>query len=138
MLRFSKTRHSDQVVRRMSFYPTLLSTFYPYENYNETDYTGIDFSLSYRKSFGDVSLNALWNLLYAQSAHVTYDELYPNSYQYHAGKPTDAIWGLAFTGFFRSDAEAVAANQRFGTIRRGDMSYLDKDDNKQEIGRAHV
>lgn len=126
-----KTRHSDQVVRRMSFYPTLLSTFYPYENYNETDYTGFDFSLSYRKSFGDVSLNALWNLLYAQSAHITYDELYPNSYQYHAGKASDAIWGLAFTGFFKSDAEALAANQRFGTIRRGDMSYLDKDDNKQ-------
>ncbi|MDP4238101.1 MAG: SusC/RagA family TonB-linked outer membrane protein [Bacteroidota bacterium] len=126
---FYKTRYAGQVVQRFNYYPTLMSSFIPYENYNETDYSGFDGSITYNKKLGDFSILATFSLLYATSEYVKVDETHDNAYQYLVGTSPDAIRGLKFTGFFPTDAQAQAANQQFGTIRRGDMSYLDKDGN---------
>jgi len=126
---FFKTLYTDQVVQRFNYYPTLMSSFIPYENYNETDYTGVDVSISYVKKLGDFTLTTGLSLLSAEPKYVKVDEIHDNSYQYLAGTAPDAIRGLKFTGFFATDAQAQAANQQFGTIRRGDMSYADLDKN---------
>lgn len=126
---FYKTRYADQIVQRLNYYPTLMSTFIPYENYNVTDYTGANASITYKKKIGEFSLSAGFSLLYAESKYVKVDEIHDNTYQYLVGTATDAFRGLKFTGFFATDAQAAAAHQQFGTIRRGDMSYADLDKN---------
>jgi len=122
-----KTRHSDKVVQRVNYYPTMMSTFIPYENYNELDYSGIDASVVLNKKIGEISLTTGVSLLYSKSEYIKVDEVYDNPYQYRAGTAVDAFRGLKCTGFFATDAEAKAANQQYGTIRRGDLAYVDLD-----------
>ena len=122
-----KTRYAGQIIQRFNYYPTLMSSFIPYENYNETEYTGFDGTITYNKKLGDFSITAAFSLLYSESKYIKVDEVHDNAYQYLVGTSPDAIRGLKFTGFFATDAQAQAAHQQYGTIRRGDMSYLDKD-----------
>ncbi|MEI6753261.1 MAG: SusC/RagA family TonB-linked outer membrane protein [Paludibacter sp.] len=123
------THYADIITQRLNYYPGMISTFIPYENYNETSYTGLDVSLKYQKNFGKLHFSAGLNVLYSISEYVKRDEIHNNAYQYLVGKPTDTFWGLKNLGFFSTDAEALAANQRFGAIRRGDIKYADMDGN---------
>lgn len=121
------TNYAGQIVKRQSAYPAFMSRLIPYENYNETTYNGLDLSLSYSKQFGDFRLTSRMNWLYTYSKVRRLDEFYENDYQYRQGKSADLIWGLKNLGFFRTDEEALASNQSFGTIRRGDLQYVDAD-----------
>ncbi|MFZ4724424.1 MAG: SusC/RagA family TonB-linked outer membrane protein [Paludibacter sp.] len=123
------TNYSDQIIQRLNYYPGILSTFIPYENFNETSYSGLDVSLKFQKNFGKLLFSAGLNMLYSVSEFIKRDEIHNNDYQYLVGKPTDTYWGLKNLGFFNTDAEALAANQRFGAIRRGDIKYADMDGN---------
>lgn len=126
---YFKTLYTDQIIQRLNYYPAFVSTFIPYENYNETSYSGLDFSLKYQKKIDYFALSCWINVLYSTSEYLKRDEIHNNQYQYLVGKPTDSYWGLKSLGFFTSDTEAQAANQRFGTIRRGDIKYQDMDGN---------
>ena len=126
---YFNTLYSDQILQRVNFYPSIISTLIPFENYGETSYSGIDISLKYQKKIHDITLSFGANMLYSISSSVKLDEIHTNNYQYLAGKPTDTFWGLKSLGFFATDAEAIAANQKFGTIRRGDIKYADLDGN---------
>ncbi|MDD4991826.1 MAG: SusC/RagA family TonB-linked outer membrane protein [Paludibacter sp.] len=123
------TKYKDQVVQRLNHYPTLMSSFVPFENYNETDYQGVDVTAVYKKQFGEFLFSAGLTVLFAESKYVKVDEIHENGFQYYTGTAPDAFRGLTFTGFFASDAQAQSAHQQYGTIRRGDMSYLDLDGN---------
>lgn len=140
---YFSTRYSDQIIQRLNYYPAVTSTFVPYENYNETAYSGLDVSLKYQKKVGEVFISTGVNILYSTSEYIKRDEIHNNAYQYLVGQPTDTYWGLKSLGFFSTDAEALAANQQFGTIRRGDIKYADLDGNgfiddndKTAIGNA--
>lgn len=122
-------RYANQITQRLNFYPGIISTFIPYENYNETEYSGIDFSLKYQKTINKLKISTGLNVLYSKSEFIKRDEIHNNDYQYLVGKPTDTYWGLKSLGFFSTDAEAIAARQSFGTIRRGDIKYEDLDGN---------
>ncbi|BCI62066.1 SusC/RagA family TonB-linked outer membrane protein [Coprobacter secundus] len=125
------TRYDGQVIKRNSYYPAYLSSFFAYENYNADRYMGFDAAISYTKKWGDFSLTAGLNMLYARSKVVVRDEVYNNAYQYRKGKPVDAIFGLQNLGFFNNDAEiASAAEQKFGTVRPGDIHYIDQNSDK--------
>jgi len=126
---YFRTNYTDQITKRSNYYPAFISTYIPYENYNQTSYSGIDASLKYKKKFGDFYIESGINLLYSTSEYIKLDEIHNNNYQYLVGKPTDSYWGLTNLGFFNTDAEAKAANQRFGSIRRGDIHYVDNDGN---------
>ena len=126
---YFKTLYTDQIIQRVNYYSTLASTFIPYENYNETAYSGLDVSLKYQKKIHDLILSCGINILYSTSEYIKRDEIHNSQYQYLVGQPTDAYWGLKSLGLFTTDAEAQAANQRFGTIRRGDINYQDMDGN---------
>jgi hypothetical protein len=123
------TNYADQVIQRTSNYPSFYSTAIPFENYNETKYSGIDISINYKKAWRDLIITAGLNLLYSTSEYIKVDEIHNNSYQYLVGQSTDTYWGLKSLGFFATDADATAAHQTFGTIRRGDIKYADLDGN---------
>ncbi|MFZ4581371.1 MAG: SusC/RagA family TonB-linked outer membrane protein [Paludibacter sp.] len=126
---YFSTLYADQLTQRANYYPAFISTTLPYVNYNETSYSGIDISLKFQKKIGEVTLAANLNTLYSVSEYVKRDEIHNNDYQYLVGKPTDTFWGLKNLGMFATDAEAIAANQKYGTIRRGDIHYQDLDAN---------
>ena len=126
---YFSTLYTDQITQRLNYYPGFISTFVPYENYNETSYSGLDIAIKYQKKLGKVTLGTGLNVLYSVSEYVKRDEIHNNAYQYLVGTPTDSYRGLKNLGLFATDAEATAANQLFGTIRRGDIHYADLDGN---------
>ena len=137
------THYTDQITQRFNYYPSLISSLIPYENYNETAYTGLDVSIKYQKKWNDFRFSTLLNVLYSNSEYLIRDEIHNNDYQYLVGQSSDTYWGLKSLGFFKTDEEALAANQRFGTVRRGDIHYADlngdgfvDDNDKFAIGNA--
>ena len=111
------------------------SSFVPYSNYNSDQRTGVDFYLNFNKRIGDID----WTLgasgtYYTTKAVKRADALtYENSYQYRAGKPLDAIWGLKSNGFYADANEVAAANgvtgpkPAFGSaLAPGDIKYIDQ------------
>jgi hypothetical protein len=54
-------------------------------------------------------------------------EVYQDQYQYRAGKPIDAIWGLQNLGFFQDQNDINnSAKQAFGQVKPGDIKYRDQ------------
>lgn len=104
-----------------------VSSFIPYVNYNDDKRIGFDFSLGLHKKLGEVD----WNLgivgTYYKTTATKRAEVYQDQYQYRAGKPLDAIWGLQSLGFFQ-DANDIAASpaQTYGQVKPGDIKYKDQ------------
>lgn len=120
------TRNTGQIVQR-TIYPGLLSNYVPYENYNETGYSGGELGLIWSKSIGELSFDLGTNLLYATSNQVKRDEIWQNEYQERQGRPADAIFALEAVGLFRDDADIQNSPvQQFGQVRPGDIKYKDQ------------
>lgn len=117
-------------VRFPSFFSTyyLEASFAPYINNNANRRTGFDFGVNFNKEFGEFALQVGVNGTYYDTKALKRDEIYENAYQYREGKPIDGIWGYRCEGFFATDEEAAAANQRAlggGKLRAGDLKYTD-------------
>ncbi|MGF1924873.1 MAG: SusC/RagA family TonB-linked outer membrane protein, partial [Bacteroidia bacterium] len=115
------------------------SSFVPFSNYNSDQRTGFDFYLNFNKRIGAVD----WTLGTSGSYYTTKATkradiyMYENSYQYRAGRPLDAIWGLKSDGFYMDAAEVAAANgingakPAFGSsLTPGDIRYVDQNGDK--------
>lgn len=117
-------------VRFPSFFSTSYpeASFAPYINNNANRRTGFDFGVNFNKEFGEFALQVGVNGTYYDTKALKRDEIYENAYQYREGKPIDGIWGYRCEGFFATDEEAAAANQRAlggGKLRAGDLKYTD-------------
>lgn len=117
-------------VRFPSFFSTYNpeASFAPYINNNANRRTGFDFGVNFNKEFGEFALQVGVNGTYYDTKALKRDEIYENAYQYREGKPIDGIWGYRCEGFFATDEEAAAANQRAlggGKLRAGDLKYTD-------------
>jgi TonB-linked SusC/RagA family outer membrane protein len=106
-------------------YPS--SSFIPYVNYNSDDRIGFDYNLRINKNVGDVKMSlGLTGTYYTTKANKR-AEVYEDAYQYRAGKPIDAIWGLQSNGFFMDQADIDnSPEQAFGEVKPGDIKYLDQ------------
>lgn len=115
------------------------SSFVPFSNYNSDQRTGFDFYLNFNKRIGAVD----WTLGASGSYYTTKATkradifMYENSYQYRAGKPLDAIWGLKSDGFYMDAAQVAAADgvngakPAFGSgLAPGDIRYIDQNGDK--------
>jgi len=125
------TKNTGQLVQRTTF-PAYLYLNIPYENYNETSYTGGELGVVLTKSLGDLTIDLGANFLYASSKATVRSELWANDYQYRQGLPNDVIFGLEAIGLFADSAEILASPpQWFGEVRKGDIKYKDQNgDNK--------
>jgi hypothetical protein len=120
------TRNSGQVVQR-TIYPGFVSNYVPYENFNETGYTGGELGLIWSKSLGEFSFDLGTNFLYATSSEVKRDEVWQNEYQEREGRPADAIFALEDLGLFADDSDIQNSPvQAFGVVRPGDIKYKDQ------------
>jgi len=119
----------DQITRPQTMYPSFFTTFAPYENYDKNSYKGAELGLSYTKKLGDFSFVLGANGLYATSKVVERDEIYIYDYQYRAGKPLFARFGLEADGLFMDQTEIDNhAVQAFGAVQPGDIKYVDQND----------
>jgi TonB-linked SusC/RagA family outer membrane protein len=121
------TRYSGQVIQRTS-YPNLLGWYNrPFENYNETAYRGGEMGIRWTKAFGEFTLTAGTNFLFANSEITKRDEIWEEEYLYRQGRSADVIFGLESAGFFASQADIDASPvQQYGEVRPGDIKYKDQ------------
>ena len=119
----------DQITRTQTQYPSFYTDFIPYENFDSNSYRGAELGISYKQELGDLTIVAGANILYATSEVVKKDEIYNDEYQYRKGRPVDARFGLEADGFFmdQSDIDNHAI-QAFGTVKPGDIKYVDQND----------
>jgi hypothetical protein len=102
--------------------------------------------MTFNKKLNDFHVVIGANMLYSTSEITKIDEVYSNDYQYRAGKPADAIFGLVADGFFDDEAEIAGhAIQAFGDVQPGDIKYVDQNndgivdtDDMVEIGRGRA
>lgn len=115
------------------------SSFVPYSNYNADQRTGFDFYFNLNKRLGGID----WTLGASGSYYTTKATkradlyMFENDYQYRAGKPLDAIWGLKSDGFYMDANEVAAANGTTGAkpafgsgLAPGDIRYIDQNGDK--------
>lgn len=119
--------YSDLITRPVTKYPGFYSDFIPFENFGEDRYKGLEGALRFNKGVGDWRLSLGINALYVTSERTRVDEVYDNAYQYRAGRPVDATFGLEAVGLFRDEADiANSPLQAFGDVKPGDIKYRDQ------------
>ncbi|QEC45187.1 SusC/RagA family TonB-linked outer membrane protein [Pseudobacter ginsenosidimutans] len=124
-------------VQNYSLYPDFFFTgypetsFVPYANFGANRYQGFDFSLNFHERVGAVKLTIGAAGTYVTTKALKRDELFTDAYRNRAGKPVDAIFGLQSQGLFGDQGEIDQhATQRFGTVKPGDIRYVDQNGDK--------
>lgn len=143
---YYRSLHDGIWVRPTNLYPSMVGLLeVPYMNYNKTLYQGGEIAARYKGQVGDFSYMIGGSFSMPRTERIRYDE--PNykwDYQYHEGKPTDAIFGLVYDGRYASDEEANSVNQLFDVeLHEGDFKYKDlngdgviDDNDKTQIGNS--
>jgi len=123
------TQYYDQITRPTSLYPSFYTSYLPYSNFDNNAYKGAELGLRINKELGAVSLSVGFNALYADSEVKERDEVWENDYQYRKGNPVDAMFALVADGLF-TDQDDIddQALQLFGTVKPGDIKYIDQND----------
>lgn len=113
-----------------TYYPN--ASFIPYVNYDNNRRTGVDFTVNFNKRVGEVDFTLGLAGTYYTTKATRRDENYEYAYQNRTGRPVDGIWGLQHAGFFQSQDDIDnSPGQLFGgTIRPGDMKYVDQNNDK--------
>ena len=131
-----KSKKIGLIDKPTNFYPSYMSSGYPnstfasYVNFNDNAYQGWDFSINYRKSFGEVDMQLGVNGTYYEAVLDKRDDsAVEDWYQEKTGTRLNALWGYECAGIFKSEDEiANWADQTplgGGTPRVGDLKYYD-------------
>lgn len=125
---FFRNEMAGLPTQRFSQYPNYFSTFIPFTNYNTNQRSGLDLMLNVNKKVGEVDLSLGVNGTYATSKVTKRDEIFVDGYQYRAGKPVDAIFGLVSNGFFMDQNDIASSPRQIlgGEIKPGDIKYVDQ------------
>ncbi|MFR9499777.1 MAG: SusC/RagA family TonB-linked outer membrane protein [Rikenellaceae bacterium] len=108
-----------------SYYP--VSTFIPYENYNNSSRHGFDFGINYNAKINQVGLSVGVVGSYYDTEATRRDESYEYEYQNRTGKAVDAMWGLVSDGFYQDYADINSSPaSSFGDVAPGDIKYVDQ------------
>ena len=99
----------------------------PFANLGRMENQGVDGTIEYNKSFRDFSMRVYANGTFTHNTVLDQDQPdYQNKYQNRVGKRHNQQFGLIALGYFNDEAEiARSPKQQFGTVRPGDVKYLD-------------
>lgn len=114
-------------VRRTAWVPSTYGASQPLENAGTAQSNGFELTLGTRKTDGDFRYDLKLMTDYTKSKILDLQEA-PKlwDYQYSAGKQIGELWMLTSQGFFTDEADvANSTKQSFGTVRPGDIKYLD-------------
>jgi len=89
---------------------------------------GIDIELGHKLTIGEFLYFVKGNMTYAKNKIIFQDEVArSNPWMVRTGLPIGTKFGLVYSGLFQSQDEVDASAQQFGTVRPGDLKYLDLD-----------
>lgn len=124
------TSIEDMITQKTSIYSDYLGGIYPYENFGENNYKGIEGGINWNTSItGDFGINIGSSLTFLHTEIIETDEIHEYDYLYRTGKTVNAIFGLEAQGLF-SSIEDIQNHvpQSFGEVRPGDIKYKDQND----------
>jgi len=123
---FNELRYDMPVVVDTEI-PFYVSNTFPTVNYNEVSNKGVDLSLQYNKSIGDLNLSLGGNLMYARSMYEKYSELNVYEHLNQTGKTTDVIWGWVYDGVYADEQDVIdyGVASNYGEIKPGDLKLKD-------------
>ncbi len=121
------SQYYDQITRPATLYPSFYTNYLPYSNFDNNAFKGAELGLRLNKEIGSVNVSVGFNALYADSEVKVRDEVWENDYQYRKGNPVDAMFALVADGFFEDQNDIDGhALQAFGTVKPGDIKYVDQ------------
>lgn len=132
---FFQNNINGQLISSDNMAPSYFKSYYPegqffsYLNYNNDRRTGFDFSVNYKKSFGDFDLQAGVNATYYTTKATRRDDTQiADEYQKRQGRILDGIWGYECLGFFKdqADIDANPSQSALGEVHVGDLKYKDQ------------
>lgn len=131
---FFKNKMDGMLARPSSLYPIYFtqtgyptSSIIPFVNYNIDNRIGFDFALTGRQTIGQVEAQLGVTGMYYDGTVGKRDENYAYAYQSRVGHSLNGIWGLKSDGLFQNQEEIDnAPNQTFGTVKPGDIKYIDR------------
>ena len=120
-----KQRRSQVLITRGTLTDVFGQDIKP-QNLGIVDSKGIDLEVGHKKSFRNFMYFLKGNMTYTKNKIVFADEVaraYP--WMVRTGTPIGTKYGLVYNGLFQNQAEVDASSQQFGTVRPGDIKYLD-------------
>ncbi len=124
-----KERRSNILISRGTLTDVFGQNIKP-QNLGIVDNKGIDIDLGHKMTIGEFFYFIKGNFTYAKNKVAFQDEVVrANPWMYRTGLPIGTKFGLVYNGFFQSQSEIDAGAQQFGTVRPGDIKYLDLDGN---------
>jgi len=108
-------------------YSAVIGLDAPYTNSGVVDQHGLDVSLDYTKTIGEITFNIGGTFTYAKN-EIKDEAEEPRAYDNlkETGNPLSSTYGLIAEGLFTSQAEIDASpTQSFSTVRPGDIKYKD-------------
>ncbi|MFT3902403.1 MAG: SusC/RagA family TonB-linked outer membrane protein [Niabella sp.] len=99
----------------------------PFANLGKMRNQGFEGTLEMNQHFGDVALRVYGNATYTNNKILEQDEPdWKYTYQNRTGKKYGQQFGLVSLGYFKDEQEINSSpTQTFGTVRPGDIKYLD-------------
>lgn len=126
-LDFFKQRRTDIWVSGAGAYSALIGFEAPYTNAGVVDSHGIELSLDYTKTIGDITFNLGGSFNFNKNKIKDQAEE-PRAYNnlVQTGNPLSSSYGLVALGLFRDQADIDASpKQNFSTVKPGDIKYQD-------------
>ncbi len=120
-------KRKDIWVEGTGAYTDLIGFNAPYINAGEVDSKGIELSLDYTKTIGDLTFNVGGAFNYNKNEIKNQAEE-PKAYDnlVETGNPLQSTYGLVAIGLFKDEADiASSPKQNFSTVRPGDIKYQD-------------
>ncbi|MDA3929828.1 MAG: SusC/RagA family TonB-linked outer membrane protein [Prolixibacteraceae bacterium] len=112
--------------KRTVWVPSTYGGALPLENAGSTESKGWELTLGSRKTVGDFIYDIKLMADYSKSKILDLKEAPKEwDYQYEAGKQIGEMWMLTSQGFFTNDDEIENSAPQFGTVRPGDIKYVD-------------
>ena len=122
-----KQHRTDIWVSGAGAYSSLIGFDAPYINAGVVDSRGLELSLDYTKTIGELTLNigGTFNLNKNEIKEQAEEpRLYDNLVQ--TGNPLNSVYGLKAIGLFKDQADIDnSPTQNFSTVRPGDIKYED-------------
>jgi hypothetical protein len=132
---FFVSKKDGIAIQPRSIYPLYFFTYFPerasfipFENFNNEQRSGVDFNVNVNKNLGELALSVGVVGMYFNSKATRVDEIFVDKYRERTGKPLNGLWGLQSAGFYKdqADIENSPANKLGGTLRPGDIKYVDQ------------
>lgn len=139
-----RNHYAEKILQQSVNYNEYLGGFVPYSNYGKDQYSGVEIGALWSKSSNDFDIDIGINATYMKTKVLQADEIFENDYQYRAGNPVNAIFGLEALGLFESieDINSHATQKVLGEVQPGDIKYKDQNgdgvvDDNDEIMIGH-